>query len=56
MFAFGTLLWEIVNREVPFDGYEGHEIKQKVESGEPLKANYGLDARLTTLINDCRKT
>jgi 4-hydroxyphenylpyruvate dioxygenase-like putative hemolysin len=34
VFAFGTLLWEIVERKVPFDGFEAGEIRAKVESGE----------------------
>ena len=54
VFAFGTLLWEIIERKVPFDGYEISDIKMKVESGEQLRSNYGLDARLTQLINNCR--
>ena len=54
VFAFGTLVWELVWREVPLDGFEPAEIRAKVESGEPLKQNYGLDQRLTQLINDCR--
>ena len=54
MFAFGTLLWEIIERKVPFDGFEPAEIRAKVEGGQPLQANYGLDQRLTSLINDCR--
>ena len=37
IFAFGTLIWELVWREVPLDGFEPAEIKAKVESGEPLK-------------------
>ena len=43
IFAFGTLLWEIMERKVPFDGYDAAEIRGKVESGEPLRANYALD-------------
>ena len=43
VFAFGTLLWETIERKVPFDGFEPAEIRAKVESGEPLRANYGLD-------------
>jgi len=37
------VLWEIVWREIPYDGYEPVEIKKKVESGENLKADYGID-------------
>ena len=54
MFAYGTLLWELVERKVPYDGYEPGEIRAKVEAGEPLRANYGQDQRLLQLINDCR--
>ena len=54
IFAFGTLIWELVWREVPLDGFEPPEIKAKVESGEPLKVNYGTDPRITQLISDCR--
>lgn len=37
VFAFGTMLWELIWREVPYDGLEPQEIRAKVESGEPLK-------------------
>jgi len=43
VFAFGTLLWEIVERKVPYDGFDAAEIRAKVDSGEPLRANYGID-------------
>jgi len=56
VFAFGTLLWETIERKVPFDGFEAGEIRAKVESGEQLRANYGLDQRLLQLINDCRQS
>ena len=46
VFAYGTLLWEIIERKVPFDGFEPGEIRAKVESGEQLRTNYGLDQRL----------
>lgn len=54
IFAFGTLIWELVWREVPLDGFEPAEIRSKVESGEPLKANYGGSQEITQLIKDCR--
>lgn len=54
VFAYGTLLWETLERKVPFDGFEPGEIRAKVEGGEPLRANYGLDNRLTQLVIDCR--
>ena len=34
VFAFGTLLWEIIERKVPHDGFEAGEIRAKVDSGE----------------------
>lgn len=46
VFAFGTLLWEIVCREVPYDGLEPGDIRAKVEKGEPLKLPYKTDMRL----------
>lgn len=30
VFAFGTLLWELVCREVPYDGLDPADIKEKV--------------------------
>ena len=30
VFAFGTLLWELIERKVPYDGFEAAEISQKV--------------------------
>ena len=54
VFAFGTMMWEIVERKVPFDGFEPAEIRSKVESGEQLRATYGNDQRLMQLINECR--
>lgn len=54
VFAYGTLLWELVNREVPYDGLDVADIRSKVEKDEPLKAAYGTDPRLTSLINECR--
>ena len=43
MFAYGTLLWEILERKVPFDGFEVGEIRAKVEGGEQLRVTYGND-------------
>lgn len=37
VFAFGSLLWEIINREVPYDGLEPQDIAGKVVKGEKLK-------------------
>ena len=37
VFAFGSLMWEIINREVPFDGLDPLDISVKVIKGEKLK-------------------
>lgn len=34
VFAYGSLLWEIINREVPFDGLDPADIATKVIKGE----------------------
>lgn len=54
MFAFGVLLWELVTREVPFDGLDAADIRSKVEKGEQLRVPYGADQRLAALISECR--
>ena len=54
VFAFGSLLWELVAREVPYDGLDVGDIRAKVERDEPLKIPYGTDPRLGQLIHECR--
>jgi serine/threonine protein kinase len=54
VFAFGALLWEIVMREVPFDGLDAADIRAKVEKGEQLKLPYNIDPRVGQLVNECR--
>jgi serine/threonine protein kinase len=54
VFAFGCLLWELVQREVPYDGLDVADIKSKVEAGDQLKLPYGTDPRLVSLISECR--
>ena len=53
MFAFGTLLWEVMSREVPYDGLDPVDIKAKVEREEPLRS-VGVPA-LNQLIAECRQ-
>jgi hypothetical protein len=53
VFAFGTLVWEVMNREVPYDGLDPADIKSKVEKEEPLKA-FGNPA-LNQLVAECRQ-
>lgn len=52
VFAFGTLLWELVARDVPFDGLEPSDIKEKVLAEEQLKVPFGTDKKVANLIKD----
>lgn len=57
VYAFGCLLWEIMNREVPFDGLDPSDIASKVIQGEKLR-DYSLvqiDPRLADLVSSCRE-
>ena len=54
VFAYGTLLWELVAREVPFDGLDVSDIRAKVEKEEQLKIPYNTDPRIAQLISECR--
>lgn len=37
VYAYGCLLWEIICREIPFDGLDPQDISTKVVKGEKLK-------------------
>ena len=56
VFAFGSLLWEIINREVPYDGLDPSDISQKVIKGEKLRDHVlaQVDPRLADLVDSCR--
>ena len=54
IFAFGTMLWELIWREVPNDGLDPADIRANVESGKPLKTNYEVDQRINDIINRSR--
>lgn len=56
VFAFGSLLWEIINREVPYDGLDPTDISQKVIKGEKLKDHniQAIDPRLADLVLSSR--
>jgi tRNA A-37 threonylcarbamoyl transferase component Bud32 len=57
IFAFGTLIWEILTREVPYDALEPQDIKEKVLRGD-LRLDPPLNAprKLVGLIDMCRQT
>jgi serine/threonine protein kinase len=54
VFAYGTLLWELVARDVPFNGWDTPDIKAKVLAGEALEVPYGTNQLVSQLIADCR--
>jgi len=56
VFAYGCLLWEIINREVPYDGMDASDIASKVVSGDQLKDHNlnQIDTRLSNLVGCCR--
>lgn len=56
VFAFGCLMWEIINREIPLDGLDPSDIASKVIKGEKLKdhAIAQIDIRLADLVESCR--
>jgi hypothetical protein len=45
-------LWEILNREVPFDGLDAQDICQRVIKGEKLKDHSiaQIDVRLADIV------
>eukprot|EP00826_Nyctotherus_ovalis_P042207 TRINITY_DN4317_c0_g2_i9.p1 TRINITY_DN4317_c0_g2~~TRINITY_DN4317_c0_g2_i9.p1 ORF type:complete len:415 (+),score=155.45 TRINITY_DN4317_c0_g2_i9:191-1435(+) len=54
VFAFGTLLWELVARQVPYEGLDPDFIKKKLLEGSILPIPYKCPAEVAGLINDCR--
>jgi hypothetical protein len=56
VFAFGSLLWEIMNREVPMDGLDPQDIASNVVKGVKLKDHVlaQIDPRLSNLVESCR--
>ncbi len=56
VFAFGTLLWEIFAREVPFDGQEAADIMQKIQVDDSLANRPGaIPPEVYQIVRDCRK-
>jgi serine/threonine protein kinase len=54
VFAFGTIIWEILIRKIPFDGNEVSEIKRRVLSDEKLYTPKSVSSNFVELINSCR--
>ena len=51
VFAYGTMLWEIFSRSVPYEGLDPPEIYQKVAKGEGLG---GISKGVSRIVNECR--
>lgn len=48
------MLWEILTRQVPYDGIDPGDIRSMVLSGKKLDVPFGLDKKLADLIAQCR--
>ncbi len=54
VFAYGTLLWEILTRSVPFDGVDPGDVRNMVLDQKKLDMPFSLDKKQAELINACR--
>jgi len=54
VFAFGAILWEIFSREVPFDGIEPIDVKEKVLAGRDLEIRSSIPPQIHRVISKCR--
>ncbi|CAG9324739.1 unnamed protein product [Blepharisma stoltei] len=55
VFAFGTLIWEIYAREIPYDGLDPGDIKEKILRGEiKLENRPNIPRKFLNLIDQCR--
>jgi serine/threonine protein kinase len=53
VFAYGTLIWEIFQRKVPYDGLEPGDIGERV-CGKDTLSMQGLHKKIAALIQECR--
>ena len=53
VFAFGTLLWELFGRKVPYEGLEPSDIMQKVVKEDQL-STFGIPKKIAQLVTECR--
>ena len=54
VFSFGTMLWEIFTREVPYEGLEPTDIMQKLMKDEPLGSSVTISKSIQKIIMECR--
>ena len=56
VYAFGTLLWEMFSRQVPYDGMDPADIKERVLLGDnALPRQVGMPRQIEELITACRQ-
>lgn len=55
-FSFGTLMWEVVNRKIPYDGFDALQIKSMICEGKelPFTISPKPPQELIKLIQQCR--
>ena len=53
IFAFATVLWEILTRQIPYKGVKFQEIRRRVCSGERLPIPEGCPEQIRDLITAC---
>ena len=54
IYSFGTLIWEILVRKIPFEGFELIDIKNRILSEEKLYLPKTIPAEWACIINSCR--
>lgn len=55
VFAFGVLLWEVLAREVPYDGLDPGDIRDKILRGDmKFELNLNCPRKFMNLIDMCR--
>lgn len=55
VYAFGTLLWEVVTRQVPFDGIDPGDIRDRTLRGVArLEVSTTIPKKYSALIEACR--
>lgn len=55
VYAFGTLVWEVFTRQVPFDGIDPADIRDRTLRGTArLDVSSTLPRKFSSLIDTCR--
>jgi sterile alpha motif and leucine zipper-containing kinase AZK len=54
IFSFGTLVWEILVRKVPYEGLEVSEIKLRITNDEQIFVPKTVNSELANIIHSCR--